>query len=177
MSSTFMVVGSGQIWILRSFWRSKRPKTQNRFLFGHFLEQRMEKLFEFLWNSVIPLQPSVNPRRRSSNIVCSCFLGPPQPPPRQQPPPPPPLCLTAQLPTPTKDGGGAGTRRGGAHLGTRRRCRELQSLLGFWWRSVKRNTSFSMIHFLKKICNIKAKKSPQTQPNAKKEHLSHNSAH
>ncbi len=66
-----MLGGSGQIWLSRSFWRSKRPKTQNRLNFGAFFGRSLKVLS----NSVNPWKSSVNPRRRSSNIVCSCSFN------------------------------------------------------------------------------------------------------
>ncbi len=66
-----MFGGSSRIWILRSFWGSKGQKCKTPNFCDFFGD-----LWKFIWTQLIFWQPSLNPRRRSSNIVCSCFLFP-----------------------------------------------------------------------------------------------------
>ena len=67
--------GSGQIWVFRSSYGQKRSKTQKTLKnesilrqFWHFL-LRTDENTEILLNLK---QSFENPRRRSSNLVCSC---------------------------------------------------------------------------------------------------------
>ena len=67
--------GSGQIWVLRSFRGQKRSKMQITLIWWFFLG-----LFDkVLWNFASLCQSFVIPRRRSSNLVCSCFEAPRHP--------------------------------------------------------------------------------------------------